>query len=128
MPMSRLPLSDWLGSSTSPFLMTKVELVVRTHDGACRTRKGGRRGDRAGGNEKLASRPSLFPLAGRGLGYGGFFDGSLERRQGRLDRFFGQVAGDEHHAGAAVLARPLRQQHRRVKEVLHPVQYDGLVG
>jgi hypothetical protein len=52
----------------------------------------------------------------------------LERRQCGLDHFLRQVAGDEHHAGAPVLARPLRQQHRRVEEVLHAVQYDRLVG
>ena len=46
----------------------QIELVLRSHDGAGRTRKRGCRGNRASGNEKIASGSPRLPLAGRRLG------------------------------------------------------------
>jgi hypothetical protein len=128
MPISRLPLSDWLGSSTSPPFDHEIELVIRSHDGAGGPGKRGRRGGRSCGYEKLSPAPAGRRFTGGRRGFGGFLDRLLEGRQCRLDRLLRQVAGDEHHAGAAVLARPLRQQHRRMKQMLHSVQHDRPVG
>src|SRR5262249_30542150 len=118
MPISCLPLSDWLGSSISPPLITRSNL-----SSGPMTAWAGLANAVVAAAEAAAtrnSRPARRRFA-HGGEFRGVFDCLLECRQCRLDRVLRHVAGDEHHAGAAVLARPLRQQHRWVKEVLHAV-------
>src|SRR5262249_59141787 len=84
-------------------------------------------GGRGRAGENLARALARRWLAGGGRRFKGLFDRLLEGRQCRLDRLLRQIAGDEYYAGAAVLARPLRQQHRWVKEMLNAVQDHRLV-
>ena len=66
MPEATTRICDWIQHIAA--LDYQIELVLRSHDGAGRTRKRGCRGNRAGSNEKIASGSRRLLLAGRRLG------------------------------------------------------------